>query len=405
MNSLEKFQRILIVFLVAIGFFYGGYYFGKRGYLFEVRKNPPQIKIINQSPSSQTVDFSLFWKVWDMVGQDYLERPVDPQEMLYGAISGMVNSLGDPYTSFLPPEVNKAIGDAINGSYTGIGAELGLKEGQLIVIAPLDGSPAKAAGIRSGDKILEIEGSSSLGLTVTEAVSKIRGEAGTISTLKLQRAGVDPFVVTIKRGVITIASVKWEDKGDGTAYIRVSRFGGDTNQEWQKVVSQVNTQMDQLDAIIVDVRGNPGGYLQSAFYLGDEFVKKGPILWEEDSLGKQTSLDAERPGSFEAIPAIYVLIDEGSASAAEILAAALKDNVNATLLGVKSFGKGTIQDAKDFEDGSGVHITIAKWLTPKKVWVHGKGIDPDTVVEQTEESITAEQDLVLEKAVELAKKY
>lgn len=403
MTRFDRFQRILISFLIAVSFFYGGYYMGKSGYLFELRKNPPIVTVINQTPSNQDLDFSLFWEVWNMVGDDYLERPVDRQKMMYGAIQGMVNALGDPYTSYLPPQVNEVVTDAINGTYKGIGAELGLRDGQLIIVAPLDGSPAKEAGVLAGDKILEIESNGTVGISLTEAVSKIRGEAGTLSTLKLQRNDNEPFLVRIKRGVITVASVTWENKGDGTAYIRVSRFGGDTNSEWQKVVKEINVEMDELDVVVVDVRGNPGGYLQSSVYLADEFVQKGVVLWEESATGDLESFDAERIGAFENIPQVYVLVDEGSASASEILAAALRDLVKAKIVGVKTFGKGTIQDARDFKDGSGVHITVAKWLTPNKVWIHKTGLEPDIIVERSDEDINNNVDTQLDKVLELAK--
>ena len=376
---------------------------GKSGYLFEIRRNPPKVSVINRSPANEEVDFSLFWEVWDLVGQEYLERPVDRQKMLYGAIQGMVNALGDPYTSYLPPKVNEVVNAAINGTYQGIGAELDIRDGQLMVVAPLDGSPAKEAGVLSGDKILEIDGNNTIGTTLADAVSKIRGEAGTISTLKLQRDEGEPFVVRIKRGVITVASVTWEDKGDGTAYIRVSRFGGDTNTEWQKVVREVSVKTGELDAVVVDVRGNPGGYLQSAVFLADEFIEKGPIVWEESATGDHKSMVAERAGVFEDIPQIYVLIDEGSASASEILAAALRELAGAKIIGAKSFGKGTIQEAKDFKDGSGVHVTVAKWLTPNKNWVHKTGLEPDIVVERTAEDINNNIDTQLNKVLELAR--
>jgi carboxyl-terminal processing protease len=403
MSSFDKFQRVLVSLLIAVSFFYGGYYFGKRGYVFEVKRNPPQISVINRSPDNQNVDFALFWQVWDMVSKEYLERPVDGQKMLYGAITGMVNSLGDPYTSYLPPEINDTVKDAINGTYTGIGAELDIKEGQLMVVAPLDGSPAKKSGVRPGDKILEIEGQPTIGISVTEAVSKIRGEAGTVSTLKLQRGVEEPFTVRIQRGVITVASVTWEDKGDGTAYIRVSRFGGDTMKEWQQSVKELNVRMSELDVIVLDLRGNPGGYLQAAVYLADEFVQKGTIVWEESAVGQQKPSNADRNGLLENIPQVYVLIDGGSASASEILAAALRDNIGAVLVGQKSFGKGTIQDAKDFKDGSGVHITIAKWLTPNKEWVHKVGIEPAIPVELDIDAYAQGVDTQLEKVLELAR--
>ncbi len=403
MSKFTKFQVLLVTFLIAIATFYAGYYLGKRGFVYEVRKNPPEIKISNQFPPDQEIDFSLFWEVWSRVQNSYLERPVDGKAMLYGAISGMVDAVGDPYTSYLPPEVNKAITDSINGTYQGIGAELALKDEQLIVVAPLDGSPAKDAGVRAGDKIYEIDGQSTIGMNVSEAVAKIRGDSGTIVALTLGREGTDePIIARIKRGTITIDSVTWEDKGNGTAYIRVGRFGGETNDEWKNVVSEVNSQMAELDAVIVDVRGNPGGYLQSAVYLAEEFMRDVPVLYQESATGEQEALEAKRVGAFDSVPEVIVLVDGGSASASEILAAALRDNIGATLVGTQTFGKGTIQDAEDFEDGSGVHITVAKWLTPNKVWVHGVGLTPDTIVEVTEEELNSDVDKQLEVALELA---
>jgi len=404
MSAKAKFQRLLITILIAISFFYGGYYYGKRGYEFEVKRNPPEIKVINKNPGDQVVDFSLFWEVWELVQQDYLDRPVDGQEMLYGAISGMVTSLGDPYTAFLPPELNEAVTESLNSEYQGIGAELGLKEGQLIIVAPLDGSPAKAAGIRAGDKILEIEGESTIGITISGAVAKIRGNAGTISTLLIGRSGEEPKEIKIKRNVIKIDSVVWEDKGDGTVYIRVSRFGQGTNDEWRSVVREIDIKMDELDAIVLDLRGNPGGYMLSAIHIAGEFFSDKTVMVQQAATGEQIDYPAKRnKGQFTEIPGLFILVDEGSASASEILAAALKEHSDATLIGTKTFGKGTIQDAKDFEDGSGIHITTNKWLTPSKEWVHDVGIEPDIVVELTEEDIINSNDVQLNKALELAK--
>lgn len=402
MSSFEKFQRVLITLLIAVGFFYGGYYFGKSGYIFELRKNPPKIEVINQYPGDKKVDFALFWQVWDLIGKDYLNRPVDGQEMMYGAIQGMVSSLGDPYTSFLPPDVNQNISDQLNGKYQGIGAELDIKDGQLIIVSPIDGSPSKAAGVLAGDKILRIEGVSTIGMSTTDAVAKIRGDSGTKITLTLQTGEQDPRDITITRGVITVASVTWQDKGQGTAYIRISRFGGDTNNEWDKAVNEMSVKMKELDSIIVDVRGNPGGYLQSAVHIASEFYSNKVVLYEEDADGTQIPHKSATAGSFVKVPRVIVLIDGGSASASEILAAALHETIGAKLVGTKSFGKGTIQDAKDFNDGSGVHITIAKWLTPNKNWVHGVGIEPDTKVDITEQDIKDGKDPQLDSALELA---
>ena len=400
--TFARFQKILVLFLLTASGFFGGWYFGKSGYIFEVRKNPPEIKILNRTPPRQSVDFDLFWEVWEIVRTQYLERPVDAKKMMYGALVGMVQSLGDPYTSFLPPVQNETVTNAINGVYEGIGAELGMRENQLIVVSPLDGSPAKAAGVLPGDAILEIEGRSTVGIALSEAVSMIRGESETTVSLTLARRGADkPFKLSVKRGQVTVPSIVWEDKGDGVAYIRLSRFGSETNAEWSKVASEVNVNMKELDAVVLDVRGNPGGYMQAAVFIAGEFFSGKPVMYEETSVGEQIPFETNRAGNFNKLP-VFVLIDGGSASASEILAGALKADAGAVLVGSKSFGKGTIQDARDFDDGSGLHITIAKWLTPDKKWVHNVGLTPDVVVESNLGD-DGKTDAQLEKALELAR--
>lgn len=403
MTTFERFQRILITLLVALSTFYGGYYAGKRGFEFEVKKNPPSVEIKNRSPADATVDFGLFWNVWDILNSQYLERPVDVQALVYGAIKGMVAAVNDPYTSFLPPQTNEDVQNSLNGTYDGIGAELASEDNQIIVVSPLDGSPAKEAGLKSKDTIVEIDGESTAGLSLQEAITKIRGPSGTLVALTVFRENeTSPEVIRIKRGKIQIDSLTWEDKGDGIAYLRLSRFGGTTNNEWDTLVSKVNINMKEINAVIVDLRGNPGGYLQAAIHLSGEFFRNDVVLYEEDALGNQRPIETTRVGAFEGIP-VYVLIDGGSASASEILAAALRENANALLIGKKSFGKGTIQDSQTFDDGSGLHITIAKWLTPAREWVHKIGIDPDITVDYTQEDVDAGRDPQLDRAIEIAK--
>lgn len=413
--AFKTFQKNLTKILLFIALFFSGYYIGVRGIELSFTPKVPKfdlknrnltvsdfpLKVTNKLAFDTTVDFNKFWQVWNtaVAGKSKLET----DQLYYAALTGMVASLDDPYTAFLPPQVNKTIGDELNGKYQGIGAELGMDNDQLIIVAPLDGSPAKAAGLKSGDKILKINGQSAAGLSVSEAAGRIRGDAGTQVILTTQ-TGVDAARdVPIVRGVITVSSVTWQDKGNGTAYIRISRFGGDTNKEWDSAVSEISLQMKELDAVVIDVRGNPGGYLQSAAHIAEEFYNVKPVLYQEDATGKQTPINAARYGSFTKVPAVYVLIDQGSASASEILAGALRSTIHAKLIGVKSFGKGTVQDARDFKDGSGVHITIAKWLTPDKEWVHKKGLEPDVNVELSTEDSKNGVDMQLNKALDLAK--
>ena len=405
MTALNKFQKYVIYTLILSSVFFVGFYAGKQGLDAKFVRKDFKVEITRKDPPAKEIDFALFWEVWDEVSRNYLEKPVDSKAMMYGAIQGMVSSLGDPYTSFLPPSENKDAEDSLNGTYEGIGAELGFKEEQIVVVSPFDGSPAKEAGIRPGDVIIKIGEESTFGMDLTEAVKKIRGAAGTTVNLTIGRDGTkEPFNVVIKRGRITVDSVKWENKGDGIAYIRVSRFGEDTNRLWEQSVKEINVQMPELNAVVLDLRGNPGGYLDSAIYLAGEFFKDKPVIYEENSAGKQEDRVTTRVGSFIGLP-VVVLIDGGSASASEILAAAVRDNADAILIGEKSFGKGTIQDVVEFPDGSGVHITIAKWLTPSKEWVHKKGITPDETVEISDEDIKNDKDPQLEKALEKARNF
>ncbi|MEX0587478.1 MAG: S41 family peptidase, partial [Patescibacteria group bacterium] len=272
-------------------------------------------------------------------------------------------------------------------------------EDQLIIVAPLDGSPAEGEGVRAGDKILEINGESTAGTSVTEAVTKIRGEAGTVVELTLQRGSAPSFKVSITRARITVKSVNFEDKGNGIYYLEVTRFGETTNDEWDEAVAKVKNPK----GIVLDLRSNPGGYLSAAVYLASEFLNSGTVVLQEDADGNRSPLTVQSTAgdhAFAGVP-VVVLIDEGSASASEILAAALAERADAQLVGQKSFGKGTVQDAVDLDDGSGLHLTIAKWLTPNGTWVHDKGLEPDFKVELTDEDINAGRDPQLDKALDL----
>lgn len=401
LKTLQKFYTVLFVLLLSVGLFTGGYYFGRRGFDIAYQKTPPVVRVINKDNGPKDVDFAQFWEVWDLINKEHIDRPFDPRKLMYGALKGLTSAVGDPYTSFLVPVENESLSSSLNGEYEGIGAELGMKDNQLIIVAPLDGSPAQKLGVRSGDKIIKIDEKDTVGITITEAVSKIRGPKGQGVTLTLRR-GEDEFNLTILRDKIVIKSVVWEDKGDGVVYIRLSRFGEKTPQEWNEVISDMLPKMPNLKSIILDLRGNPGGFLTGSVYVASEFIEKGVVVKQVMADGTATSLDMDRRGKLLKYP-VVVLIDQGSASASEILTLALQDYGGAVTVGAKSFGKGTVQDARDFKDGSGVHVTVAKWLSPKGIWVHKVGITPDYSVEITEEDVKNFSDPQLEKAVELAK--
>ncbi|MEX1061739.1 MAG: PDZ domain-containing protein, partial [Patescibacteria group bacterium] len=232
MNFRSFFKTNAFLILAFVLVFLAGWQVGYAGLQFSFKLSPPGITVENKAPKNQTIDFSLMWDVIERINADYLFRPVDGSKLLYGAVSGLIEALGDPYTSFLDPTQNQQFTDGLSGVYEGIGAEIGMRADQLIIVAPLDGSPAKTAGLRAGDKILEIDGESSAGVTVTGAVTKIRGEAGTTVKLKLQRGAADPFEVTITRAQIKVESVSWEDKGNGVVLIELTRFGDGTTDEW-----------------------------------------------------------------------------------------------------------------------------------------------------------------------------
>jgi carboxyl-terminal processing protease len=403
MNKLQKFEYLTILLAIGIGAFFGGHYFGKRGYDYELQVNPPKVEFINKRPADQTVDFNQFWDVYNSLNSKYLLTPLDSQKLVNGAIKGMVQAAGDPFTSYFDPKDNKEFGNSLNGVYEGIGAELGYdKDNQLIIISPIDGSPAKEAGILPGDKIIKINDISTVGMTLGDAVSKIRGAGGTNVKLTIFRSGIQPFDLELTRRKITLNSVTWKDLGNGTAYFRISKFGSETNSQWDIAAKEANIKMKEFDSIIVDVRGNPGGLLTSAAHIAGDFFENKPVIYFEDKFGTQESLDTTRKAMFPN-QNVVVLIDEGSASASEILAGALKVHKNAVLVGKKSFGKGSIQEPVEFPDGGSLHVTVQKWLLPDKTWIHQKGINPDVEVSVDFDKLKNEKiDTQLEKAKEVA---
>jgi len=391
----------LIFLLVAV--FFAGWAIGFSGFEWKLRLNPPAFTIEDKTPPSSTIDFALLWDVLDRINKNFLFKPLDGQKLLYGAISGLIEALGDPYTSFLTPEENAEFKRNLEGRYEGIGAELGIRDDQLMIVAPLEGSPAEATGVKAGDKILEIEGIDTKGISLSEAVSQIRGAARTISTLTLQRGDGEPFVVKITRAEITVKSVRYEEKGSGIFYLRVSRFGEGTIAEWDNAVSEIIGKEVGPEGIILDLRSNPGGLLSGAVYLASEFISSDVIVIEETGDGLRQTLRAvpTKNGYAFAGVSVVVLIDEGTASASEILAAALREKAKAKLVGIQTFGKGTVQDADDLSGGAGLHLTVAKWLTPSGKWVNETGLKPDFVVELGEADINAGRDPQLDKALEL----
>ncbi len=401
-------RKILLTILLVGVFFAGGYWLGVRGFRAEVTKSL-QVNIIRQTPPDKNVDFSLFWQVWDTLGQKYYDKnKLIPSQMVYGAIGGMVNSLGDPFTMFLPPSQNKTVNEDLNGSFDGVGIQIGFDSSQrLLVESPLPGTPAEKSGVKAGDYIVHIKDAKKNidrdtgGMSLPDAVDIIRGPAGSTVTLTLVRKGEDkPILVNLVRAKVDVPSVALSFVGSGSsiADIKLNSFDAESPAEWKRAVDEVLAK-GSTKGIIVDLRNNPGGYLQDAVDLAADFLKAGTVVvTEQNGDGSKIDFKAEKTGRLIGLP-VVVLINGGSASASEILSGALRDQIGAKLVGEKSFGKGTVQAPIDFAGGSGLHVTVAKWLTPKGTWVQGAGLTPDIAAEAP----TATTDAQLQKAIELFK--
>ncbi|NCS32509.1 S41 family peptidase [bacterium] len=402
-----------IVLLVAVGAFALGYIAKEPSGVLGNGVSTIFTPINNVGSKNENLDMKPFWDVLDLLESRYLDaNNISGQDIVDGAIRGMVQAAGDPYTSYYSPEENISFKDSLEGLYEGIGAQLGYKDDQLVIISPLDESPAQKAGVKAADYIIGVDGESTAGWTIEKAVQRIRGEAGSSVTLSLVRLGnsFDPFDVEIERSTIQLPAVRlsWvkDEEGNETnvAHIRVLRFGSDTVSTWDEVVR--DAKFSGAKSIILDVRNNPGGLLSAAIYLGSDFFSDGVVVKRESRTDVE-EFTVDHTCKLCDIP-VVVLINEGSASASEILAGALQARGRAELVGVGSFGKGTVQEAVELEGGAGVHITVARWLLPNDQNIHGEGLTPDYVVEtedQTGPYSDSENvnDLQLLKAYELLK--
>jgi len=334
--------------------------------------------------SSELYDgLRLFGKAFSIVHNQYVED-VKTKTLVYGAIDGMLKSLGDPHTRFMTPEVFKEMKVETEGSFSGLGIVIGLKQDNLMVISPIEGTPAYSAGIKVGDYITEIDGISTKNISLVEAVQKLRGKQGTQVIITIKRDGVEnPFKVTINRAIIEIHSVKSDVIQTDVGYIRITNFNQTTAQEFTD--SLVKLQKRGIRSLVIDLRNDPGGLLESAIDVSDNLLSKNSLI--VSIAGRQQEMNREfrttGKGLYLDNP-IIVLLNEGSASASEILAGAIKDNKRGLTIGVKSYGKGSVQTVLPLPDGSGIALTTAKYFTPSGVCIHGKGIIPDIIVEMPE---------------------
>jgi len=361
---------------------------------------------IAYSPEAQSIqnessfNFNLYWEVWNRLKSDYVDKNmIKDEDMFYGSLRGLASSMDDPYTIFMDPAEAREFADDLSGTFEGIGAEVGMRNDIVTVIAPLAGMPAEKAGLRSGDKIYAIDDVSTLGLSIDQAVKKIRGPKDTEVKLTVIREGEDrPLDITITRGLIVVKSVKTKLRDDGVFVITVSNFNDDTMDLFNTAIKEVLTKNPK--GIILDLRNNPGGYLDTAIGMASAWVKEGPVVVEQFGEGRRQEYFANgnnRLGQFKTV----ILINGGSASASEIVAGALRDYHKASLVGEQSYGKGSVQSLRDLSDGSTLKVTVAKWLTPAGDFIDEKGITPEYEIKLTKEDVDNERDPQMDKALEL----
>ena len=392
--------RKVIIFSVSAVLLMGmGYFAGYRGYSVKVNEAKQLVPVRDLPPDKSTMDFSLFWQVWDELHESYYDQgKIDNSQLVYGAVSGMVEAVGDPYTVFLPPSENKVVQEDLSGSFEGVGIQIGYKGTALAVIAPLPKSPAEEAGGEAGDLILGIKDDGkgidigTVGISLPEAVKAIRGPQGSKVSLVLARElQAEPLVVDIVRKSIDVPSVIFEEKeeaGKKVAWVQLLKFGAETELEWNSAVLKIKN--GSYSGVILDLRNNPGGYLDGAVDVASDFISSGVVVVEEGSKSAHRDYRVSHAAALADIP-LVVVVNGGSASASEIVSGALKDSGRAKIVGTVTFGKGTIQEPMEFGQGAGLHVTIAKWLTPNGTWVHDTGLEPDVVVKNDPDTAEDEQ--------------
>ncbi len=385
----QKINRVLIGLLIFGIAFYGGYFFG-----------------VNQSQiwqPDQDLDLSLFWEAYNRLKANYVNpEEIDEREIVHGAIRGMLMSLDDPYTTFFNPQESSKFLENVTGHYQGVGMEVGLRNGEIRVISPIDGTPAKRAGLKAGDVIVRIDDKSTANMGLEEAVDLIRGEESTIVKITIVRDGEEiPF--ELKREVIQLPSLDWEILEDDIGYLRIHYFHQDLAKEFNELAQEIVSS--PAEKIILDLRGNPGGSLNAVNRVADWFLEKGEVIVKSQGADGEIREEYLSQGSLMMIDQeIVILIDQGSASASEILAGTLRDHKGSILVGKPSFGKGTIQTLINLRDMSNIKVTTSYFVTPLGNVIAKKGIEPDYEVEMTMEDIQEGRDPQKEKALEIIKR-
>lgn len=345
------------------------------------------------------VDFNQFWEVWDRVRAKYVKQPVKDSELFYGALQGLVYGLGDPYSVYFPPAPAAEFAKSLAGEFGGIGAEIGNKNNQIVVIAPLPDTPAERAGLRPSDRILAIDRRSTLGMDVSTAVEHIRGSTTTTVVLTVMRVGWEkPRDLTIHRATINVPSVLFSMRSGGVAYLRIMQFNEQTMPNLSRYIDMLKAR--KARAIILDLRNNPGGYLDAAVAMASEWIPDGTIVSEKFSAGRENVHETEGLHRLAGMKTI-VLVNGGSASASEIVVGALQDQKVATVVGEKTFGKGSVQEFENLSDGSALKITVAEWYTPNGTNINQTGITPNTVIKEDFDKEQVGQDVMIDQAYEI----
>ena len=400
--GLGVFAAIILLAGAFSGGFLTGHFVGLPG---SATENLPPVASTPSSdqqsatPAELQTLFQPFWEAWNLVHESYVDQPVDDVTLMRGAINGMLEVLGDPHTSYMDPDEFTQLNASLSGEYEGIGAYVDTSTEYLTVISPIPGSPAEAAGLRSGDAILAIDGRDMTGVDPELVRKQVLGPAGSVVTLTIRRGDDVPFDVKITRAKIVIKSAEGKMLDDGIAYVQITTFGDKTTPELKATLETLMAQNPK--GIILDLRNNGGGYLQTAIEVSSQFIPEGDVvMYERYGSGERDTYLSFEGGLATDIPMV-VLINEGTASASEIVAGALQDYGRAKLVGVLSYGKGSVQLPTMLSNDQGaVKITIAKWLTPNERLIHGIGLTPDVFVVMTEEDYNNDRDPQLQAAIE-----
>lgn len=423
----SKYKIAITIILLSGGFFVSGLYLGFG--MNPKHVSPPESLVNTESALDSRVDFSPFWKAWEVLDEKFVPTKVSTstltdsatttiQDRVWGAIGGLTGSLGDPYTVFFPPEESKSFETEISGNFEGVGMEIGIKDEVVTVVAPLKGNPAQKAGILAGDKILAIDEQSTMNMSVDKAVKLIRGKVGTKVKITIAREGKkEPLEFTLTREVINIPTVDTEIKGgkvaagnggkmtDGVFIIKLYNFYSTSPNLFRDALREfIESDTDKL---ILDLRGNPGGYLEAAVDMASWFLPLGKVVVSED-FGKKAEGQVYRSKGYNIFNnnlKMAVLVDGGSASASEILAGALKEHGVAKLVGTKTFGKGSVQEVVKITPETSLKVTIARWLTPLGNSISENGLTPDVEIKLTQDDLTKGKDPQTDKAVEVLKNW